>query len=201
MNQQELDEFMSIDHGYDMYILQSLVASRHWASSSNPKPGQYFHVGTRRGAQTLDVNGNPAKKFDNNDEDESYVFDIRLTVTTNSSGFLPVSMNFRKARKPLLDDESRIESSWDVLGTNLSVKLDKNAWDTETERLIVLDDECIDNLMLDEDDLIDSYIQTVFSVIAIDKLCCELHDEQGRFDFELFQQMNPDYCLLNEIRL
>lgn len=200
MNQQELDEFMSIDHGYDMYILQSLVASRHWASSSNPKPGQYFHVGTRRGAQALDVNGNPATKFDNND-DESYVFDIRLTVTTNSSGFLPVSMNFRKARKPLLDDESRIESSWDVLGTNLSVKLDKNAWDTETERLIVLDDECIDNLMLDEDDLIDSYIQTVFSVIAIDKLCCELHDEQGRFDFERFQQMNPDYCLLNEIRL
>lgn len=193
MNQQELDEFMSIDHGYDMYILQSLVANRNWSSSANPKPGQYFHVGTK---PSEDDNANPTG--------DKYVYDLRMTVTANSSGFLPVSVNFRKARKPLLDDETQIESSWDVLGTNLSVKLDKNSWDTETDRLMVLDDECIEHLMLTEDDLVDSYIQTVLSVIAIDKLCKELYDDPsgtGAFHFDRFKQMNPDYCLLNEIRL
>lgn len=193
MNQQELDEFMSIDHGYDMYILQSLVANRNWSSSANPKPGQYFHVGTR---PAMDDNDNPTG--------ERYVYDLRMTVTANSHGFLPVSVNFRKARKPLLDDESRIESSWDVLGTNLSVKLDKNSWDTETERLMVLDDDGLDHLMLTENDLVDSYIQTVLSVIAIDKLCIELYDDPsgtGAFHIDRFKQMNPDYCLLNEIRL
>lgn len=193
MNQQELDEFMSIDHGYDMYILQSLVANRNWSSSANPKPGQYFHVGTK---PSEDDNANPTG--------DKYVYDLRMTVTANSNGFLPVSVNFRKARKPLLDDETQIESSWDVLGTNLSVKLDKNSWDTETDRLMVLDDECIEHLMLTEDDLVDSYIQTVLSVIAIDKLCKELYDDPsgtGAFHFDRFKQMNPDYCLLNEIRL
>lgn len=194
MNEEELDEFMSIDHGYDMYILQSLVASRHWSSSSCPKPGQYFHVGTRR-TPLNDVNGNAAS--------ETYVYDLRLTVTSDTAhgGFLPVSVNFRKARKPLLDDETLIDSSWDVLGTNLSVKLDKNAWDTETERLMVLDDDAVEHLMLTQDDLIDSYVQTVLSVVAIDKLCVELYRPDGSFDLERFRQMNPDYCLLNEIRV
>lgn len=190
MNEQELDEFMSIDHGYDMYILQSLVANRNWSSSAHPKPGQFFHVGTQ---PTTDSNANQTA--------DRYVYDIRMTVTANTNGFLPVSMNFRKARKPLLDDEAAIDCSWDVLGTNLSVKLDKNSWDTETDRLIVLDDECMDHLGLNCDDLVDAYIQTVLSVSAIDKLCAELYDTpDNTFDLERFKQMNPDYCLLNEIR-
>lgn len=195
MNQKELDDFMSIDHGYDMYILQSLVANRKWQSSSCPKPGQYFHVGTRP-ERLVDENGNTSDELA-----APYVYDLRMLVTADSSGFLPVSINFRKARKPLLADEARIVSSWDCLGTNLSVKLDKNSWDTETERLMVLDDECIEHLGLGVDDLVDAYVQTVLCVIAIDKLCIELHDEHGRFDIDRFEQMNPDYCLLNEISL
>lgn len=49
------------------------------------------------------------------------------------------------------------------------------------------------------DDLIESYIATVLSVIAIDKLACRLIDDRGRFDMELFRALNPDDVLCAEI--
>ncbi|KAJ3007717.1 UNVERIFIED_CONTAM: hypothetical protein HDU68_003384 [Siphonaria sp. JEL0065] len=67
------------------------------------------------------------------------------------------------------------------------------------------------------DDLIDAYIQTVLSVIAIDKMAQRLMKEipegtegaprdalypwynQSIFDFELFEALNPDVALLQEI--
>lgn len=49
------------------------------------------------------------------------------------------------------------------------------------------------------DDLIESYIATVLSVIAIDKLSCRLVDEKGRFDMALFSALNPDDVLCAEI--
>jgi hypothetical protein len=54
-------------------------------------------------------------------------------------------------------------------------------------------------LGLSIDDLIESYISTVLSVIAIDKLACRLIDEKGRFDMELFSALNPDDVLCAEI--
>ena len=49
------------------------------------------------------------------------------------------------------------------------------------------------------DDLIESYISTVLSVIAIDKMACRLVDEKGRFEMELFSALNPDSVLCGEI--
>ena len=54
------------------------------------------------------------------------------------------------------------------------------------------------------DDLIDAYIQTVLSVVAIDKMCKRLMrtnaEGQVEFDFELFETLNPDQALLDELR-
>jgi hypothetical protein len=49
------------------------------------------------------------------------------------------------------------------------------------------------------DDLIESYISTVLSVIAIDKMACHLVDDKGRFDMTLFSALNPDDVLCAEI--
>jgi hypothetical protein len=49
------------------------------------------------------------------------------------------------------------------------------------------------------DDLIESCISTVLSVIAIDKMACRLVDEEGQFDMELFNALNPDDVLCAEI--
>jgi hypothetical protein len=97
-------------------------------------------------------------------------------------------------------------TSWDMLGTNLSVK-ENGKWSTETQRLVLMDRKDFNQLGIGIDDLIDGYIQTVLSVIAIDKLACRLmKDDVDRiegiphFDFDLFKALNPDQALIDEIR-
>lgn len=57
-----------------------------------------------------------------------------------------------------------------MLGTNLSVKTD-DEWTTEAQRLLLMDRKDFNQLGLGIDDLIDAYIQTILSVISIDKMC------------------------------
>ena len=100
-----------------------------------------------------------------------------------------------------------------MLGTNLSVKVD-DEWTTEAQRLLLMDRKDFNQLGIGVDDLIDAYIQTVLSVIAIDKMAQRLmkdarpalpHDPRyptyglKEFDFELFEALNPDKALLSEI--
>ncbi|KAJ3272067.1 hypothetical protein HK104_004556 [Borealophlyctis nickersoniae] len=199
-NRDELKNFMEKDHYYDKFIVQSLVGNASWSSIT--RAGRFYHVGTI-----------PNKK------NHTFVSDLRMMVTANESGFKPVACYARRARKPLLrslyDDPS--VTSWEMLGTNLSVKVD-DEWTTEAQRLLLMDRKDFNQLGIGIDDLIDAYIQTVLSVIAIDKMCkrlmkdnekmeqgegtadpaCPWYDEKV-FDFELFAALNPDKALLSEI--
>jgi hypothetical protein len=94
---------------------------------------------------------------------------------------------------------TNVESSWSMLGTNLSIKTD-DGWSTESQRLLLMDRKDFNQLGIGIDDLIDAYIQTVLSVIAIDKLAKRLmKNDEKSFDFELFEALNPDKALLDEI--
>jgi hypothetical protein len=128
INKAELDEFMNINHKYDKFIVQSLIGDHNWSSMANRAHDvkNYYHIGT-----IPDANQNV------------YVYDLRMIVTANKNGFCPVSMNSRRARKPLIknlnsnetmnyqNDDDPLFSSWDMLGTNLSIKIDTHMWDTE----------------------------------------------------------------------
>ena len=100
------------------------------------------------------------------------------------NGFRPVAIYARRARKPLLknlSDDPSI-SSWEMLGTNLSVKLSEDAagnaqFTTEAQRLLLMDRKDFNSLGIGVDDLIDAYVQTVMSVIAIDRMCQRLMTE------------------------
>ncbi|KAJ3288746.1 hypothetical protein HDU76_007629 [Blyttiomyces sp. JEL0837] len=196
-NKQELKEFMDKDHHYDKFIVQSLVGNASWSSIT--RAGKFYHVGTI-----------PNKK------NHTFVSDLRMMVTANNNGFRPVAIYARRARKPLLanlEDDPSI-TSWEMLGTNLSVKVE-DEWTTEAQRLLLMDRKDFNQLGIGIDDLIDAYIQTVLSVIAIDKMAKRLmkdnHDgrvpmdpkypwyNQNVFDFELFEALNPDVALLQEI--
>jgi hypothetical protein len=48
------------------------------------------------------------------------------------------------------------------------------------------------------DDLIDGYVQTVLSAIAIDKMCKRLM-KNGEFDMALFASVNHDESLIGEL--
>ncbi|KAI8377702.1 uncharacterized protein BYT42DRAFT_497281 [Radiomyces spectabilis] len=89
--------------------------------------------------------------------------------------------------------------TWDMLGTNLSIKLPDGSWTTDTSRLILMDRKDFNQLGLGIDDLIDAYIQTVLAVIAIDRMSARLM-ANGKFDYQLFRSLNPDNALLREIQ-
>lgn len=179
---------MDTPQHYDKYIVQSLVGNASWSSMT--RHGKFYHVGTI-----------PNKK------NNTFVTDLRMMVAGNKDGFRPICIYARRARKPLIrhlqDDPT---TSWEMLGTNLSVKSPSGEWSTETARLLLMDRKDFNQLGLGVDDMIDAYIQTVLSVIAIDKMCHRLvrdrPNEPGQaFDLELFKALNPDSVLWEEIAL
>ncbi|CAG8499485.1 21653_t:CDS:2 [Cetraspora pellucida] len=134
-------------------------------------PEKYYHIGTV-----------------SNCHNQTFVNDLRMMVSTDETGFHPVVIVSRRAR-----------DSWKVFGTNISVKLD-SSWVEEHERLITVDQKEFDITGFGIDDLIDAYVQTVLSIIAIDKMCQKLF-VNNEFSFELYRTLNPDDVLLDELLL
>ena len=84
-----------------------------------------------------------------------------------------------------------------MLGTNLSIKIGENKWDSDTKRLMLMDRKDFNTLGMGLDDMIEAYIQTVLSIVAIDKLCKKLLGRE-KFNSELFASLNNDRALLGE---
>ena len=62
-----------------------------------------------------------------------------------------------------------------------------------------MDRRDFNTLGLGLDDLIEAYIQTVLSTIAIDRMAKRLLTGKGKFRTELFSSMNDDPQLVSEI--
>lgn len=182
INEAELNAFMITQENatYDKYIIQSLVGNSNWSSIT--QSGICYHVGTV-----------PDKK------NNIYVVDIRMMVYYDGTSIKPLAIYARRADKPLPDDITNSNNSWDYLGTNLSINKGNNVWDTDTSRLILMDEKDFNKLGISIDDLIDAYIQTCLSVIAIDKMACNLLKDKDTFDIELFKSLNDDDGLINEL--
>ncbi len=177
----ELEAFNNLDLPYDQYIVQSLIGNYNWSSKS--PEGQLYHVGTV-----------PDKK-----NKKSYVADLRFMICSTPNGFRPVSIYARKAAKPLVDNLVNSQDSWDILGTNLSIKLGDNQWDSDTSRLVLMDRKDFNTLGLGLDDLIEAFIQTVLSVVAIDKMSIRMINDKSKFRKKLFKSLNKDNVLLDEV--
>ncbi|MFT6809701.1 MAG: hypothetical protein ACJA01_002939 [Saprospiraceae bacterium] len=180
ISQDELDTFMDMDIEYERYIVQSLIGNYNWSSVSST--GKFYHVGTI-----------PSPKG------ETFVTDLRLMVSSTEDGIKPLCVYSRKAAKPLVDQISPGSDSWSMLGTNLSVKEGENLWSSDTNRLMLMDRRDFNKLGLGLDDLLEAFIQTVLSTIAIDKMCKNLYNSKGKFRMRLFKSLNNDITLLNEI--
>ena len=180
INQEELDAFMELDIEYERFIVQSLIGNFNWSSTSSQ--GKYYHVGTI-----------PTAKG------QTYVTDLRLMVSSTNAGIRPLCVYSRRAAKPLADIIDSGLDSWSMLGTNLSVKEGINEWSSDTNRLMLMDRRDFNKLGIGLDDMIEGYIQTVLSTIAIDKMCKNLYNSKGRFRMKLFKSLNNDMTLLDEI--
>lgn len=179
-SERELQSFMDRQFDYDHFIIQALIGNSRWSSHS--QHGRMFHVGTM-----------PDKKLN------LYVADLRFMVAASPEGFFPVAIYARRARKPLSAEIDAGEDSWDMLGTNLSVKLPDGSFTTEPGRLLLVDSRDFNRLGFGMDDLIDAYLQTVMSITAIDQMAQGLINSKGKFRRKLFQSINPDRRFNEEI--
>lgn len=176
---EELEAFLAAEHTYDRFIVQGLIGNLNWTSRT--RGGRLYHVGTvpnRRG--------------------EIHVADLRCMVMGTPEGFRPIALYARRARKPLTDHLDDSSSSWDMLGTNLSVKAGAG-FDTEPNRLMLMDERDFNRLGLGLDDLVEAYLQTCLSVLAIDRMAQRLVTKKGRFRRRLFSSLVPDKALLAEV--
>ncbi|CAM1367059.1 conserved hypothetical protein [Tenacibaculum litoreum] len=180
VNEQELEEFMKLEIEYERFIVQSLIGNYNWSSVSTK--GKYYHVGTMPNAKG-----------------ETFVSDIRMMISSTKDGIKPLCMYSRRALLPLVNDLESSKDSWQMLGTNLSVKLGENEWTSDTNRLLIMDRRDYNKLGLGIDDLIETFIQTVLSTIAIDKMCISLINSNKKFKKKLFTSLNNDSTLLNEL--
>lgn len=176
----ELDAFMEQDFEYDKFLVQALLGNFAW--SSKGRSGHFFHVGTI-----------PNKK------NEIYVADLRMMISSSSSGFRPLAVYGRRSRQPLADHLEPDSCSWDMLGTNLSVREGKHQWGSDTHRLLMMDDRDFNMMGLGVDALLESFIQTVLATIAIDKMAANLVTAKGKFRMKLFRELCDDRELIKEV--
>lgn len=181
-NQQELDKFMEMEFDYERFIVQSLIGNYNWSSTS--EQGKFYHVGTIP-----------------NQKGESYVIDVRMMVSSTPNGIRPLCVYSRRAEKPLTNTLTETTDSWAILGTNLSVKEGQNQWGSDTNRLMLMNQRDFNKLGLGMDDLIEGFIQTVLSMVAVDKMSQKLYNTKGKFRSRLFKSLNNDPKLLEEIML
>ena len=179
-NQRELDHFLSIKHSYDLFVVQGLVGNASWSSST--RSGRLYHVGTV-----------PDRR------NQIFAADLRFMVGAGPNGFFPLSIYARRARTPLAATVSSADDSWSMLGTNLSVKQEDGSWRTEPERLLLMDSRDFNKLGIGLDDLIEAYMQTVLAVTAIDRMCQRLVTKKGMFRRKMFETLNPDRTLADEV--
>lgn len=182
VSEQELDNFMAMDFPYDRFILQSLIGNYQW--SSRGAKGTLFHVGTIPNAKG-----------------KTYVADLRMMISSTPNGLRPLCVYARRAAQPLEDLLTDSSASWDMLGTNLSIKMEDGGWDSDTTRLLLMDRRDFNKLGIGMDDLIEAYIQTVLSTVAIDHMAQALYNKQGKFRMRLFKSLNDDDALIREILL
>ena len=132
---------------------------------------------------------------------ETFVCDIRCMVSSTPSGFQPLAVYARRALLPLKPTLESADDSWQMLGTNLSIKKADGTWTTDTSRLLLMDCKDFNRLGIAIDDLIEAYVQTVLATLAIDRMAKRLTHgtADGQFDRQLYASLNNDHSLLGEI--
>ena len=86
-----------------------------------------------------------------------------------------------------------------MLGTNLSIKEGDNLWSSDTKRLIQMDNMDFNSVGIGLDDLIEGFIQTVLSIVAVDNMASTLVNKKGKFRKKLFSSLDNDPNLISEI--
>lgn len=148
-SQKELDSAIPIleKNPDQKYLIQELIFSN---KQINSKEFHHYHIGTI-----------PDSK------NRIYAFDVRMMIHGTGDGLRPLAGYSRISRFPLNKPLPENLTSWELYGTNLSVKSDQG-WEYDDARLMIFDIRNFGRLGLGLDELIHAFIQTSMAVFAID---------------------------------
>ncbi|WP_194777608.1 ATP-grasp domain-containing protein [Pararhodonellum marinum] len=156
ISDKELKETLPKLNKNDLYLVQQLIHS-NYSRGFDPKK-TWYHVGT-----IPDTKG------------RSYAFDLRLMMHATQEGLRPLAIYSRRSRFPLNQPLPENMNSWEVYGTNLSVK-GEDGWTYADERLMLFDIRNFGLLGLGIDELIKGFVQSCMAVYAIDQNAISLFD-------------------------
>jgi hypothetical protein len=137
---------------HDKYLVQQLILSQPLKDSANA----IYHVGT-----LPDIKG------------RYYAFDARMMLHDTADGLRPLAVYSRRSQHPLNETLPEGMDSWEVYGTNLSVK-STEGWTYDDVRLMLYDVKNFGILGLGLDELIDGFVQSCSAVYAIDQHAVEI---------------------------
>ena len=181
-NEEQLQGFLNEDHPYDLFIVQELIGVNELGHDSQDVHSRYYQIGT-----VPSENGCV------------YVSDVRMMVSASPKGLRPIGMYSRKAKVPIVDEFGKVSDKSEAFMTNLSFKNADGTWNSDVDRVIRYDYYDFHKLGLGLDDLVEAYVQTVLSTIAIDKMAQMLCNENEQFREGTFQSLNNDSVLLSEV--
>lgn len=137
------------------FLVQELVFSKF-----NPSLGKHlYHLGTL-----------PDLK------NRIFAFDIRMMIHSTNQGLRPLAGYSRISRFPLNLTPPNNITSWDLYGTNLSIKSDQG-WEYDDARLMIFDNRNFGRLGIGLDELIECFINTCMALFAIDKRAIQLYSD------------------------
>ncbi|AFL86115.1 hypothetical protein Belba_3623 [Belliella baltica DSM 15883] len=169
VNQKELDHAMSEIDPKDQYLVQELIHSNF---SANLDPSKaWYHVGT-----IPDSKG------------RSFAFDLRLMMHATEEGIRPLAVYSRRSRFPLNEELPEEMNSWEVYGTNLSIK-GEDGWTYADERLMLFDIRNFGLLGVGIDELIKGFVQSAMAVYAIDQNAIKIYGESLIKDYFTTQNL------------
>lgn len=149
ISRKELNEAMDKISANDVYLVQQLIHS-NYSKGLDPEKS-WYHVGT-----IPDTKG------------RSFAFDLRLMMHATEEGIRPLAVYSRRSRFPLNQPLPENMNSWEVYGTNLSIK-GEDGWTYADERLMLFDIRNFGQLGLGIDELIKGFVQSAMAVFAIDQ--------------------------------
>lgn len=131
-----------------------------------------------------------------------YASTVRIIACSDPSGFKMTAIRAARAARPF----TSIRSEENKLLTDSIETLDEDAYITNLgttgrseSRAIIIDDAAMDALAIGIDDVVDGFMQTVFSIHAIEDMCKRFTTKDGELNLELLKELNPDPQLLAEL--
>lgn len=137
---------------------------------------------------------------------QMYAYTVRIIACDSPTGFKTIAICCARAPAPFAKNGETAEIASDALLNKIKTVHEDDAYvsnigtnpDSE-QRSFYVDDAGMKGMGIGMDDVVDGFMQTVYSTLAIDNMCKKLTMEDGELNMQLLKELNPDPQLLAEV--